>query len=75
MYDDILEELIKIIIKISNKKENKEKMEVYIISPLIQLIWKNIKPFVILFSISVSSILFFLIAILLILMKNKTQIV
>lgn len=71
MYEQIVEDIIKIIIKKFNTQRNKKKFEIFIVHPLIQNVWLYIKPYVILFLIIITAILFFLVAILLMLTKSR----
>lgn len=71
MYDQIVEDIIKIIIKKFNTQKHKKKFEIFIVHPLIQNIWIYIKPYIILFLTIITAILFFLVAILLHLTKNR----
>ena len=71
MYDQIVEDIIKIIIKKFNTQTHKKKFEIFIVHPLIQNIWLYIKPYVILFLTIITAILFFLVAILLHLTRSR----
>lgn len=71
MYEPILKEIIEICLKTINQPKNKKKFEMYLVHPLVNVIWEYIKPYIILMTLSGMSILFFLIAILLLITNKK----
>ncbi len=62
-YSVIIEDILSLIIKTIKKEKNNKKIKVYILNPLTDYIIMILKPYLILTSIIVLSILFLLITI------------
>ena len=54
MYEDIIEEIVKLTIKHIQSVKNKKKLEIFLINPLIELLWSNLKPYIIIISIIIT---------------------